>query len=68
LSEASSPKLEKFVDEWKRHHPLQLAQPAFADAVAEVVDVAYYHGGNELYALDGIPGLWHEGRLRRAAV
>jgi len=65
---ASRPELEKFVDEWKLHHRLQLEQLAFADAVAKVVEVAYYHGGDELYALDGIPGLWHEACLRRAAV
>ena len=59
--------LEKFREEWKLHNPLQPEQLAFADTVAQVVEVGYYHGGDELYSLDGVPGLWHEVCLRDAA-
>ena len=62
----SSAELQKFKAEWQYHHPLQHEQLAFAGAVAEVVEVLYYHGGDELYSLQGIPGLWHEVCLRDA--
>lgn len=58
--------LEAFVREWKWHHPLQPNQLSFADAVARVKEVSFYHGGDELYQLEGIPGLWHEENLRSA--
>jgi hypothetical protein len=62
----ASTELQKFKEEWRYHHPLQQEQLAFGGAVAKVVDVAYYHGGDELYSLEGIPGLWHEVCLRGA--
>ena len=52
--------LEQFLREWKYHNPLQAEQLAFADRPAAIVSVGYYHGGDELYQLDGIPGIWHE--------
>jgi len=56
--------LEDFVATWKYHHKLQLEQLAFADRVAKVEAVSFYHGGDVLYKLEGIPGLWHEQSLR----
>ena len=56
--------LERFRKEWKLHNPLDESQLAFADKVATVAKVGFYHGGDELYSLKGIPGIWHERCLR----
>jgi hypothetical protein len=37
-----------------------------AGRVATVEGVGFYHGGDPLYKLEGIPGLWHEHCLRPA--
>jgi len=60
------PALEKFMREWKYHHPLQSEQLAFAGSAATVKDVSYYHGGDTLYQFDEIPGTWHEACLESA--
>jgi hypothetical protein len=52
--------LESFLDGWKFHHPLDPSQLQFAGRRAEVERVSFYHGGDELYELKGIPGIWHE--------
>ena len=52
--------LESFRKEWKLHNPLTKEQVAFAGSVSLVEKVGFYHGGDELYSLKGIPGLWHE--------
>jgi len=57
---ASSPLLEEFKRTWKFHHALRDEQLAFAGEISVVVAVGFYHGGDELYTLKGIPGLWHE--------
>jgi hypothetical protein len=36
----------------------------FADKIAKVKSVGFYHGGDELYELKGVPGTWHEQCLR----
>ena len=56
--------LEDFVATWKYHHKMQPEQLAFADRVTKVEAVSFYHGGDALYKLEGIPGLWHEQCLR----
>ncbi len=63
---AGKEELESFVREWKWHHPLQQDQLDFAGHLAKVRDVSFYHGGDELYQLDGVPGLWHEENLTSA--
>lgn len=55
--------LEDFVKNWKYHHPLEPGQLEFAGKAAEVKEVSFYHGGDELYILKGVPGIWHEGNL-----
>jgi hypothetical protein len=50
--------LEEFIATWKFHHKLQPEQLEYADRVATVVDVGFYHGGDPVYKLEGIPGLW----------
>jgi hypothetical protein len=60
---ASRPALEKFIAGWKFHHPLDPSQLQFAGYPAEVERVSFYHGGDELYELKGVPGVWHEACL-----
>jgi len=57
---ASRPQLEEFLRTWRLHHPLTEDQLAYADVQGRVVDVGFYHGGDELYHVEGIPGIWHE--------
>jgi len=56
--------LEEFFHTWKLHHKLRPEQLNYADKVAKVKSVAFYHGGDEVYELKGVPGLWHEQCLR----
>lgn len=58
--------LEEFSRTWKFHHPLELQQLECAGATVSVASVGFYHGGDELYRLEGIPGTWHEVCLRRS--
>ena len=50
--------LEVFMATWRYHHKLRLEQLEYADRVATVTDVGWYHGGDPVYKLEGIPGLW----------
>jgi len=52
--------LEVFLRDWRWHHPLEPVQLSFAGHHAHVKSVSFYHGGDELYELEGIPGIWHE--------
>ena len=61
---AAKEELEDFRDSWKYHHPLQESQMAFSNTFAVVRGVGFYHGGDALYSLENIPGLWHEVCLR----
>ena len=61
---ASLADLEAFVATWKWHHPLHVEQLAFAASLATVKNVFFYHGGDELYELRDVPGIWHEACLR----
>lgn len=56
--------LEDFHRTWRLHHKLEPEQLGFADRIATVKSVGFYHGGDELYELDGVPGIWHEACLR----
>jgi hypothetical protein len=57
---ADRAELEQFLHEWKHHNPLQAEQLGFAGRAGTITDVGYYHGGDELYQLEDIPGIWHE--------
>ena len=57
---ANRESLEKFIAEWKLHNPLTVEQLNFANKIAVIKKVGFYHGGDELYTLVAIPGLWHE--------
>jgi hypothetical protein len=52
--------LEDFHRTWKLHHRLERDQLNCADKFAKVKSVGFYHGGDELYELEGVPGTWHE--------
>jgi hypothetical protein len=55
--------LDAFVHEWRFHHPLEPLQLESAGKDARVKSVGFYHGGDELYELEDLPGLWHEANL-----
>jgi len=59
----SRPRLEEFMRAWRYHHPLSEDQLAYAGVEGRVVDVGFYHGGDELYQVEGLPGIWHEACL-----
>ena len=52
--------LSAFQREWRLHHPLEHFQLSFAGREATISSVSFYHGGDELYQLEEIPGTWHE--------
>jgi hypothetical protein len=57
--------LEEFLTSWPFHHPLTAEQLAYAGVVGKVLNVDFYHGGDELYAIEGAPGMWHEALLEK---
>jgi hypothetical protein len=57
---SSRPTLDEFLHNWKWHHKLQPEQLDFAGRKAKVRASFMYHGGDVLYELEGIPGIWHE--------
>ncbi len=63
---ASREELSAFMCTWHFHHPLQPSQLQYAGQLAGVTDVGFYHGGDELYRLADIPGIWHEENLALA--
>ena len=63
---ATRPALDSFFSSWRFHHKLQPEQLDYADQVVEVESVTFCHGGDELYKLKGVPGLWHEQCLEPA--
>ena len=56
--------LENFLAIWKYHHKLEPDQLGYAERAATVKETGYYHGGDVLYKLGKIPGIWHEACLR----
>ncbi len=60
--------LRLFRDTWTLHHPLLPDQFDHAGRVVEIISCSFYHGGDELYRLRGVPGLWHEQCLTRAII
>lgn len=52
--------LDKFNKTWKFHNPLKPEQLNYAGYVSKVKEVSFYHGGDELYTLEEVPGIWHE--------
>ena len=52
--------LEEFQRSWKLHDPLKDFQLDCAGRTAKVASVGYYFGADELYTLEGVPGIWNE--------
>jgi hypothetical protein len=61
---ASHELLREFEKTWTSHNPLHNDQLKFHDVEAIVEDVFFYHGGDELYKLKAVPGVWHERCLK----
>jgi hypothetical protein len=59
-------RLQEFRRTWRYHHALQDVQMPYAGARARVATVGFYHGGDVLYTLDNVPGIWHEACLDSA--
>jgi hypothetical protein len=53
-------KLEEFSRTWQLHHKLEPGQLAYGGRQAAVKISFMYHGGDVLYELEGVPGIWHE--------
>jgi hypothetical protein len=64
---ADLPVLQDFLRTWEFHNRLQPEQLAYAGSAAKVVAVGFYHGGDPLYTLEGVPGVWHESCLEETA-
>jgi hypothetical protein len=52
--------LEGFLEAGQYHNELEPEQLDYADRVAAVKAIEFFHGGDEIYTLEGIPGVWHE--------
>jgi len=57
--------LERFQRDWKYHNPLTDQQLSYAGSRSQVKEVGFYHGGDALYSLTDVPGIWHEQNLLR---
>jgi len=58
--------LEEFLEAGQYHNELEPEQLEYAGRVAKVKEVSFFHGGDEIYTLEGIPGVWHEECLTAA--
>ena len=58
--------LEAFAQGWKYHHKLGHEQMEYAGTIAIVKEVTFYHGGDQLYVLENVPGIWNEPCLEAA--
>jgi hypothetical protein len=52
--------LELFLHTWRLHNKLEPIQLDYAGKTGLVKSVGFYHGGDELYQIEGMPGIWHE--------
>jgi len=59
-------RLQEFQRTWKYHNKLGSEQLDYAGRLTEVAKVGFYHGGDVLYELRGVPGIWHEQCLEPA--
>jgi hypothetical protein len=57
---ASRAALEHFLNTYTMHHKLHPDQLAFGGREARVLKTYMYHGGDIIYELEGVPGIWHE--------
>ena len=52
--------LEQFGQTWSLHNKLQPDQLEHAGKIVRVEGSFMYHGGDIIYQLESLPGLWHE--------
>jgi hypothetical protein len=52
--------LENFLQTWMLHNKLKPGQLNYAGLVTAVESVGFYHGGDELYKLKDVSGIWHK--------
>jgi hypothetical protein len=52
--------LEEFLEAGQYQNELEPEQLEYAGRLAKVKEVSFFHGGDEIYTLEGIPGVWHE--------
>jgi hypothetical protein len=57
---ATRSSLEDFMRTWKLHNKLMPEQLEYAGTSGKIKSVGFYHGGDELYQIEGVPGIWHE--------
>jgi hypothetical protein len=57
---ADAARLLEFQRTWKYHNKLDSRQVAYAGQIANVDKIGFYHGGDVLYELRDVPGIWHE--------
>ena len=55
--------LEAYKRTWRYHDPLKDDQLEHAGRVVRVRKAGFYHGGDPLYELEDVPGIWHEACL-----
>jgi hypothetical protein len=55
-----------FLEAGQYHNELEPEQLAYAGKIAKVKAVDFFTGGDEIYTLQGIPGVWHEECLSAA--
>lgn len=56
--------LDEFKRTWEYHHKLRPEQLTYAGRQTTVAEVGFYHGGDPVYTLSDVPGLWLEQCLR----
>jgi hypothetical protein len=58
--------LEDFLEAGQYHNELEPEQVEYAGRAAKVKSVEFFTGGDEIYTLEEIPGVWHEECLTAA--
>jgi hypothetical protein len=58
--------LEDFLEAGQYHNELEPEQLEFAGRTAKVKEVNFFTGGDEIYTLEGVTGVWHEECLSAA--
>ena len=58
--------LESFMEAGQYHNELEPEQLEYAGRTAKVKEVSFFHGGDEIYTLAGVPGVLHEECLAAA--
>jgi hypothetical protein len=62
----SRTQLDDLARDWKYHHKLRPEQMECAGMVSTVKGLSFYHGGDQLYELENLPGIWNEPCLEAA--